>query len=122
MSGPNEGLAILEALLTHQWGAMWPQSVHARMEILAGLSQRLQSVLRTINLSYTDLPRVYQVELYLNALRDVLQRLELKNASQIGDLCTFMHNAATRLENIDADSRDNAASWTGTYAGITRSE
>ncbi|MCP2003043.1 UNVERIFIED_ORG: type VI secretion system protein VasL [Buttiauxella agrestis ATCC 33320] len=102
MSGLNEGLAILEALLTHQWGAMWPQPVHARMEILSGLSQRLQSVLRTISLSYTDLPLVYQAGQHLNALRDVLQRLELKNASQMGELCTFMHNAATRLENTDA--------------------
>lgn len=31
--GLNEGLAILEALISHQWGALWPQPVHARMEI-----------------------------------------------------------------------------------------
>lgn len=109
MSGLNEGLAILEALMTHQWGAMWPQPMHARMEILAGLSQRLQSVLRTISLSYTDLPLVYVAEQHLNTLRDLLQRLELKNASQIGELCTFMHNAATRLENADASNNASAA-------------
>lgn len=101
LAGLNEGLAILEALLTHQWGAMWPQPVHARMEIIAGLSVRLQSVLRTLSLSYTDLPLIYQAEQHLTALRNVLQRLELKNASQMGELCMFMHNAATRLENIE---------------------
>lgn len=40
--GLNEGLTILEALINHQWGALWPQQVHVRMEILSSLSQRLQ--------------------------------------------------------------------------------
>lgn len=106
MTGLNEGLAILDALLTHQWATFWPQPVHARMEILAGLSQRLQSVLRKLALHYDDLPRVYEAEKHLSGLRDVLQRLELKNASQVGELCTFMHNAATRLENRDVGSND----------------
>jgi hypothetical protein len=33
---------------THQWGALWPQPVHARMEILSSLSQRLQQRMRTL--------------------------------------------------------------------------
>ncbi|MFZ4835380.1 VasL domain-containing protein [Rouxiella sp. Mn2063] len=109
MYGLNEGLGILNALITHQWGALWPQPVHARMEILAGLSQRLQTMLRTLSLRYNDLSLIYQAEQHLNGIRDVLQRLELKNASQIGDLCTFMHNAATRLENADARGSDDIA-------------
>ncbi|HEY3987399.1 type VI secretion system ImpA family N-terminal domain-containing protein [Cedecea sp.] len=56
MAGLNEGLALLEALIVHQWGVMWPQPVHARMEILAGFSHRLQSLLRTLTLQYSDLP------------------------------------------------------------------
>ncbi|MBJ3590123.1 type VI secretion system ImpA family N-terminal domain-containing protein [Salmonella enterica subsp. enterica serovar Saintpaul] len=104
LAGLNEGLAILEALLTHQWGTFWPQPVHARMEILTGFSQRLQAVLRTLNLNYGDLPQVYKAEEYLNAIRERLQRLALKNASQIGELCAFMHNAVIRLENIDASN------------------
>lgn len=107
--GLNEGLAILEALLTHQWGALWPQPVHARMEIMASLCQRLQSALRSLSLSYPDLPLVYQAEQHLNGLRDVLQRLELKNASQIGELCAFMHNATVRLENADASKGEEMA-------------
>lgn len=101
LAGLNEGLAILEALLTYQWGVFWPQPVHARMEILAGFSQRLQAVLRTLTLREADLPQVYRAEQHLDAVRAVLQRLELKNASLVGELCTFMHNAATRLENVD---------------------
>lgn len=107
--GLKEGLAILDALLTHQWGALWPQPVHARMEILSGFSQRLQTILRTLTLSYADLPLLYQAEQHLNALRTVMTRLELKNASQMGELCTFMHNAATRLENTDARSGEGEA-------------
>lgn len=107
--GLNEGLAVLEALLMHQWGMLWPQPVHARMEILAGFTQRLHSVLRTLELNYVDLPQVYRAEEHLDALCKHLQRLELKNASQIGELCAFMHNAVIRLENIDAGSGDTGA-------------
>lgn len=101
MAGLNEGLAILAALVTRQWGAMWPQPVHARMEILSGFSQRLQSALRSLTLTYADLPQVYEAEQSLNTLRDVLARLELKNASQVDELCTFMHNASVRIEKMD---------------------
>ena len=101
ITGLNEGLLVMKTLLTHQWGAMWPQQVHARMDILTGFSQRLQSTLRALTFDYTDLPQVYQAEQYLNAMRDVLQRLELKNISQMGELCSFMHSTATRLENMD---------------------
>ena len=43
--GLNEGLAILEALISHQWGALWPQPVHARMEILSTLGEGTQVIL-----------------------------------------------------------------------------
>ena len=109
MAGLNEGLAILEKLLTHHWGTIWPQPVHARMEILAGFSKRLQSILRTFIFHYADLPQIYQAEQHLNVLSDMLQRLELKNASQIGALCIFMHNTATQLENMDLGEGGQAA-------------
>ncbi|HAC6881722.1 TPA_asm: hypothetical protein G0D46_24425, partial [Salmonella enterica subsp. enterica serovar Java] len=53
--GLNEGLTILEALISHQWAALWPQPVHARMEILSSLSQRLQQRMRSLPLNYSDL-------------------------------------------------------------------
>ncbi|AIR66373.1 VasL domain-containing protein [Cedecea neteri] len=109
LAGLNEGLALLEALLVHQWGIMWPQPVHARMEILAGFSHRLQAQLRTLALRYSDLPQVYQAEQHLNALRDVLQRLELKNASQMEGPCRFMQTAAVRLENAEVGHGESPA-------------
>lgn len=99
--GMNEGLAVLDALLSRQWGNMWPQPVHARMEILSSLSKRLLQVMRTLTLSYADLNQLYQAEAYLNALGNVLQRLELKHTSQIDDLRILIHNAAVRLEDSE---------------------
>ncbi|WP_338319497.1 VasL domain-containing protein [Klebsiella aerogenes] len=101
LSGLNEGLAILETLITRQWGSLWPQPVHARMEILSGLGKRLQQALRTLTLAYADLSLIYEAEAHLKALDVALQRLELKHASQFDALLNLMHNAAVRLENSD---------------------
>ncbi len=99
--GLNEGLTILEALISHQWGALWPQPVHARMEILSSLSQRLQQRVRSLPLNYSDLSQLYRAEQLLTGLGEVLQRLELKHLSQLDTLRTLMHNSAVRLENSD---------------------
>ncbi len=99
--GLNEGLTILEALINHQWGALWPQQVHARMEILSSLSQRLQQRMRSLPLNYSDLSQLYRAEQLLTRLGEVLQRLELKHLSQLDTLRTLMHNSAVRLENSD---------------------
>lgn len=99
--GLNEGLVILEALISHQWGALWPQPVHARMEILSSLSQRLQQRMRSLLLNYSDLSQLYRAEQLLAGLGEVLQRLELKHLSQLDTLRTLMHNSAVRLENRD---------------------
>ncbi|MBL5899724.1 type VI secretion system ImpA family N-terminal domain-containing protein [Lelliottia amnigena] len=101
LSGLNEGLAILEALISHQWGTLWPQPVHARMEILSSLSLRLQQRMRTLALNYGDLSQLYRAEQLLGRLGTVLQRLELKHLSQLDVLRTLMHNSAVRLENSD---------------------
>lgn len=99
--GMNEGLALLAALVVRQWGSLWPQPVHARVEILSALSKRLQQVVRTLTLTYADLGQLYQAEENLNALSDMLQRLELKHAAQLDALRTMMQNAAVRLENSE---------------------
>ncbi|WP_318587583.1 VasL domain-containing protein [Enterobacter hormaechei] len=99
--GMNEGLALLAALVVRQWGSLWPQPVHARVEILSAMSKRLQQVVRTLTLTYADLGQLYQAEENLNALSDMLQRLELKHAAQLDALRTMMQNAAVRLENSE---------------------
>ncbi|WP_422394773.1 VasL domain-containing protein [Pantoea agglomerans] len=95
----NPGL--FKALISHQWGGLWPQPVHARMEILSSLSQRLQQRMRSLPLNYSDLSQLYQAEQLLTSLGEVLQRLELKHLSQLDALRTLMHNSAVRLENSD---------------------
>ncbi|HDS9724069.1 TPA: type VI secretion system ImpA family N-terminal domain-containing protein [Enterobacter bugandensis] len=107
--GLNEGLTILEALISHQWGALWPQPVHARMEILSSLSQRLQQRIRSLPLNYSDLSQLYRAEQLLTGLGEVLQRLELKHLSQLDTLRTLMHNSAVRLENSDGITRTGSS-------------
>ena len=110
--GLSEGLAVLEALLAHQWVSLWPQPVHARIEILASLSQRLQQVMRTLTFTGTDLGKLYQAEQHLSGMGEILQRLELKHVSQLEVLRMQLHDAAIRLEN-NGDTRQEAA-----YEGI----
>lgn len=111
--GLNEGLSILEALISHQWGALWPQPVHARMEILSSLSQRIQQQMRTCPLNYNDLSQLYRAEQQFTRLGDVLERLELKHLSQFDTLRTLMHNSAVRLENSDGASDLNTVMQPG---------
>lgn len=99
--GLNEGLAILEALISHQWGVLWPQPVHVRMEILSNLSQRLQQRIRSLPLIYSDLSQLYRAEQLLTRLGEVLQRLELRHLSQLDTLLALIHNNAVSLENCD---------------------
>lgn len=106
LDGLCEGLAILDALLAHQWGSLWPQAAHARMEILTSLSQRLQQVIRTLSFTYTDLGKLYQAEQHLSGMGDVLQRLELKHISQLNILRGQLHNAAIRLENSNGTRQE----------------
>ncbi|MGO2441579.1 MAG: VasL domain-containing protein [Serratia proteamaculans] len=117
--GLTEGLSILEALISHQWGALWPQPVHARMEILSGLSQRLQQLMRTLPLNYSDLSQLYRAEQQLASLGAVLQRLELKHLSQLDTLRTLMHNSAVRLENSDGASGTGAVIQPGVVLPTT---
>ena len=102
--GLAEGCELLEALLTYHWTTIWPQQTHARIDILAWLSTRLQQELRTLTLSYADLAMVYRVEQSLKQACEVLQRLELKALSKLETVVAWMHNAVLRLETSEAES------------------
>ncbi|WP_312759458.1 VasL domain-containing protein [Pantoea brenneri] len=110
LAGLNEGLAILEALITHQWEALWPQPVNARIEILTSLSQRLQQRMRTLPLSYSDLSPLYLAEQQLNRMGEVLQRQALKQLSRLEALRALIHNSAVRLENSKGPSSEGSSS------------
>lgn len=99
VSGMNEGLAILTALLSHQWVQLWPQQVHARAEILNGLSQRLQKLFRTFSLGPEDVPALELAEKRLQEMKDILRRQELNHACQLNPLMQLIRSALSRLEN-----------------------
>ncbi|HAT1684234.1 TPA: hypothetical protein I8Y21_005011 [Klebsiella oxytoca] len=103
LAGMNEGLALLEALITRAWGHLWPQPVHARTEILASLGQRLQQHLRTLTPVYADLGALYQAETHLSAITGALQRLALKHRTGLDGLCRQIYTTAVRLERGGGD-------------------
>ncbi|MCC2002412.1 VasL domain-containing protein [Enterobacter bugandensis] len=108
LAGLNEGLAILEALISHQWDVSWPKTLNARMEILSGLSQRLQQRMRMLPLNNSHLSELYRAEALLTRLSAVLQRLELKHLSQFDTLQTMIRSNAERLESSNDASDLNA--------------
>ncbi|MDO2434258.1 VasL domain-containing protein [Enterobacter bugandensis] len=108
LAGLNEGLAILEALISHQWDVFWPKTLHARMEILSGLSQRLQQRMRMLPLNNSHLSELYRAEALLTRLSAVLQRVELKHLSQFDTLRMMIRSNAERLESSNDASDLNA--------------
>ncbi|MBS9438211.1 hypothetical protein EAE91_13915 [Photorhabdus noenieputensis] len=103
LAGIDEGLALIDGLVSHQWAQFWPQPTHARIEIFAWLVARLQQILRTCVFSYIDLPLIYRVEKVLEQLCEVLQRLELKHVSKLDSLRVQLHNSARRLECLEQE-------------------
>jgi type VI secretion system protein VasL len=69
------------------------------MEILSGLSQRLQQRMRMLPLNNSHLSELYRAEALLTSLGSVLQRLELKHLSQLDTLRTLIRSNAERLES-----------------------
>ncbi|MCB5303859.1 VasL domain-containing protein [Yersinia bercovieri] len=104
LAGLCEGLELLAGLLSHQWSALWPPQTHARVALLAWLSDRLQQVWRTMTLCYGDLALVYRAERALEQLCTQLQTLELKHLSKLDGVRLMLHNAALRLESAEASS------------------
>ena len=99
LSGLNEGLAMVNSLVTRHWSHLWPQPVHARMEILGTLSKRLKQDLRSRVLTSADISQLNQAQEHLLVLDETLKRLELTPVSQLDILRTHIHSAAVRLEN-----------------------
>ncbi|NTZ41312.1 hypothetical protein EXW94_27350 [Enterobacter sp. JMULE2] len=107
LAGMNDGLFITGTLVRYQWSVMWPACVHARTEILAGLSQRLQNVLRILTIKDRyDLHALYQSEKYLAELGDCLARHELRQACRLDALQQEVRSAITCLENMSDGGGD----------------
>ena len=101
-AGMAEGLAVLVALITREWPKLWPQPAHTRIELLAGLSRRLQQFLRTQTITEADLTALSQAARLLSEAGDHLQRLELRQLSQIDSLLDRIRSAVVMLERYDA--------------------
>lgn len=101
LNGLNDGLALVTALVTREWDNLWPQPLPARIEILNTLSQRLQRVLRTLDLTHADLIQLSQAEEHMNVLDHALACLDVARVSQLDTLRVQTHNAAVRLGNSD---------------------
>lgn len=103
LAGLNEGLAIIEAVVGHHWGDVWPYQMHARVEIFSGMSQRIQQMMRTLPINYSELnlSHLYRAEQHLVRINEVLQHFELKYLSQLDVLAALMHNIGMRLEESD---------------------
>ncbi|MRT42625.1 hypothetical protein GJV09_14945 [Enterobacteriaceae bacterium RIT702] len=99
--GMTEGLAVLVALITRDWPTLWPQPAHSRIELLAGLSRRLQQFLRTQTITESDLTALSLAARLLSEAGDHLQRLELRQLSQIDPLLDRIRNAVVMLERCD---------------------
>ncbi|HBC1011864.1 TPA: type VI secretion system ImpA family N-terminal domain-containing protein [Escherichia coli] len=107
LSGLNEGLALTVTLIRHHWSVMWPVNTHARLEIITGLVNRLQKMLRAMPPDERDsLPLLYQTETFLKALSDTLVRHELKQSSKVALLESMVKGYITRLENQPLQGED----------------
>ncbi|MEG4685374.1 VasL domain-containing protein [Enterobacter cloacae] len=122
LAGMNEGLAILEALISRQWDVLWPQSLQVRMEILSSLSQRLQQHMRMLPFNSGNLSELYSAEELLTGLGAALQRLELKHLSQFDTLRTLIHSSAARLEKSNSASGLNVAMKPGIESSLEKAE
>lgn len=108
IDGMREGLAVLVALLTRQWPILWPQPVQTRIKLLASLSRRLQQYLRSQTLTLNDLTALNQVASLLNTAGDHLQRLDLRQSSQLDRLLDRIRNAVAALERGDVVQQNGA--------------
>lgn len=108
-AGMTEGLAVLVALITRDWPTLWPQPAHSRIELLAGLSRRLQQFLRTQTITQADLTALGQAARLLSEVGDHLQRLELRQLSQIDPLLDRIRSAVVMLEHCDVSTPDAVA-------------
>ncbi|AKH65987.1 MULTISPECIES: VasL domain-containing protein [Photorhabdus] len=100
LAGIDEGLILIEGLVSYQWSQFWPQATQARVEIFVWLVARLQQTLRACVFACIDLPLIYRTEKTLEQLCEELQRLELKHVSQLDSLRVQLHNNARRLERV----------------------
>lgn len=97
--GLSEGLSILEAIITRQWTALWPQAMQARTDIITTLVRRLQNILRRWTFQREDeLTELCRSEKLLESLRDTLTCNGMREAGQTGTLYEQLKSAIAHLK------------------------
>lgn len=101
LTGLNEGLSLINRILTQYWQTLWPVQTHTRMNILSVLNQQLITNIRGTTFVYADLAQLYQAEEILKSINNHLQTLEIKHLVQFDYLQNLIVTHARQLENTD---------------------
>lgn len=101
LAGFCEGVELLAALISRDWGKFWPQNPLARTEMLNWFNSRTGNILRRqITFANSDLPLLYRAERALQVICDTLQQqADLKQLPRVENLLWFMQNSRKQQEN-----------------------
>ncbi|MFZ4216000.1 type VI secretion system ImpA family N-terminal domain-containing protein, partial [Pantoea endophytica] len=105
VQGMTEGLSVVTELLIKNGDLCWPESVHARLNLLSDMSRYLQRFLRTQTLSRTDLDTLSQSAVLLAELGEYLQRIGMRQQSQLDVLRDRIMDSVLLLEQRDMSDR-----------------
>lgn len=110
LAGFCEGVELLAALISQEWGRFWPMDGLARTEMLDWFNSRTGNILRQqLSFSETDLPLLYRAERALQLICAKLQQVELKRVPRVENLLYFLQNTRKRFEpQLDTKSADMA--------------
>ncbi|AYF86247.1 MULTISPECIES: OmpA family protein [unclassified Pseudomonas] len=98
LSGMEQALALVVALLAHGEPVPWPPSSSARAQILAWLCVHLQSVVRRSELSTSDLLLARRINAGLTQISELLGRKNQPSVSALEELRQQFEKLIRRLE------------------------
>ncbi|ORM61868.1 hypothetical protein HA45_19855 [Pantoea rodasii] len=99
LSGLNEGLNLIDALVVHQWSVFWPLAIDARADILSVMFRRLQSLYRGWQLQGSEmLTQLIETERLLISLREALLRFGIREFAQANTLLHQVKHSMTQLQ------------------------
>ncbi|EBB7908374.1 type VI secretion system protein VasL [Salmonella enterica] len=115
LTGMEEGLSSLEALISQRWGDFWPVQVHSRVTLLSWITERMQQALRALDIQYQDLALVYRCEQYLTAMENVLRQCELWHMTKLDAFAGQLRNTALRLERLAPQGAETTVTNKGAH-------
>lgn len=99
LSGLNEGLNLIDALVVHQWSIFWPLAIDARADILSVMFRRLQSLYRGWQVEGSEMAaQLLETERLLISLREALLRFGIREFAQANTLLHQVKHSITQLQ------------------------